>query len=310
MTSDTDPLASIDDLALTDTQLPDLYIDFRSPLLALGDGIITDRHHASAANYDPDDAMNQIGGHISAFAIGGWLRHGSEAIIRHTGATACHPGAADGAYILEDVYDRDLQAGYHEKGSCASNDTGCILFDLNGGFNNRPGKLIRHAIGFSPIRREVDVLDGEVEAHYRQLNTHVRSRNDPDGGQPLRHATRDVLANVTGTMRLTFREVKPAFVGLLIETIEFLDAHSEDFAHQLGGSRNFGAGIVDCAVLNPLYTDAEIKRVYNRAQAPTAAMERKDEQWAQEYGPQFRQALQDRLAADATSPIQPVEDWR
>jgi hypothetical protein len=148
-----------------------------------------------------------------------------------------------------------------------------------------------------------------VEAHYRQCNTHVRSRNETDNGQPIRHATRDALANVTGTLRLTFREVTPAFVGLLIETIAYLDAHNGEFAHQLGGSRNHGAGIVDCAVLNPLYTDREIKRTYNRAQTATNTMEDKDERWETEYVPQFRQALHDRLAADHED-ITPLEAWR
>lgn len=292
---------------LEETHLPDIYVDIDIPLLALGDGIITDRHHASAANYEADDAMNQIGGQITSFAWGGWVRHGCEAFLQQLGATVCHPGAANGAYAREEVYERDLANGYHEQGSCAD-DSPCLLLDLFGGFNTNPGKVIRHPIGFSPIRREVDPLEGEVEAHYRQLNTHVRSRNDEDGGQPLRHATRDALANVTGTMKLTLRDVKPEFIGLILETVAYLDAHSDEYAHQLGGSRNFGGGMVDCQLLNPLYTDREITRVYNRAQTPTNAMDEKDDRWADEYRPAFRQALQKRLTADHDD-ITPLEAW-
>ena len=182
-----------------DLHLPDLYIGLDIPLLAPGDGIITDRHHASADRYESDDPMNQIEGQISPFTMSGWLRRGCEAIVQPAGATACHPGAADGDYVRADVYDRDLEAGYHEKGSCVEDGEGCIIHDLFGAFGDQPGKLLRHPISFSPIRRHVDVTDGEVEAHYRQLNTHVRSRNDADGGQPLRHATQDVLGNVEGT---------------------------------------------------------------------------------------------------------------
>ncbi len=47
---------------ITDLQLPDIYIGFEIDLLATGDGIVTDRHHASAERYEPDDSMNQIGG--------------------------------------------------------------------------------------------------------------------------------------------------------------------------------------------------------------------------------------------------------
>jgi len=43
--------------------------------------------------------------------------------------------------MLEDVYARDLDAGYHEKGSCVDgdDDTGCVIHDLFGGFNDRGG---------------------------------------------------------------------------------------------------------------------------------------------------------------------------
>jgi len=204
--------------------------------------------------------MNQIGGQISLFALAGWIRRGCEKVLQRAGATVCHPGVADSAFARQEVYERDLANGYHEQGSCAE-DTPCLLNDLFGASNSAPCKVVRHPIGFSPIRREVDPPEGEVEGHYRQLNTHVRSRNDADNGKPLQHATRDTVANIEGTMLLTLREIKPEFIGLLAETIAFLDAHIDDYTHQLGGNRNFGAGMVDCQVVNPLYTDTEIKCV-------------------------------------------------
>lgn len=154
--------------------------------------------------------------------------------------------------MLEDVYARDLDAGYHEKGSCVDgdDDTGCVIHDLFGGFNDRAGRVIRRPIRFSPIRRQVDVTKGEAEAHYRQLNTQVRSRNAEDEGQPLRQATRDIVGNLVGTWRLTLRELKPEYVGLLVEAIDYLDTHSAEYDMQLGGARNFGAGIVDAEVVN------------------------------------------------------------
>ena len=179
--------------------VPDLYVGLEIPLLAPGDGIVTDRHHASADRYEADDPQNQIGGMVSPFPLSGWLRHGCERVIQVAGGTACHPGEANADYMLEDVYERDLDAGYHEKGSCVDGDAGCVLYDLFGGFNDRAGRLVRRPIRFSPIRRQVDVLQGEAEAHYRQLNTQVRSRNSEDDGQPLRMASRDVVGNLVGT---------------------------------------------------------------------------------------------------------------
>ena len=271
-------------------------------LLAPGDGIVTDRHHASSDRYEADDPQNQIAGQISPFTLSGWLRHGCERVHQIAGASACHPGESNAEYMLQDVYDRDLDAGYHEKGSCVeagNDDTGCVIYDLFGGFGDRAGRVIRRPVSFSPIRRQVDVLQGEAEAHYRQLNTQVRSRNEADEGQPLRQATRDVVANLEGTWRLTLRELKPEYVGLLVEAVDYLDAHSDEYAMQLGGSRNFGAGIVDAEIINPLYTDAEVRRVYDRAKDATAGMTSKDEVWRESVRQEFVEALQERVAGVA-----------
>ena len=285
--------------SVEDMLLPDLYVGLDIDLLAPGDGIVTDRHHASADRYEADDPQNQIAGQISPFTLSGWLRHGCERVVQAAGASACHPGEANGDYMLDDVYERDLANGYHEKGSCVGDDaeTGCVIHDLFGGFGDRAGRVIRRPIRFSPIRRQVDVTQGEAEAHYRQLNTHVRSRNAADEGQPLRQATRDVVGNLVGTWRLTLRELKPEYVGLLVEAVEYLDAHSDEYDMQLGGARNFGAGIADAAVVNPLYTEAELRRVYNRAQDATSGMETKDDVWREQCRDEFVRALQARTAA-------------
>nr|WP_174876516.1 hypothetical protein [Halapricum salinum] len=281
-----------------DLLFPNVYVGLEIDLLSPGDGVVTDRHHASADRYEADDPMNQIGGQISPFTLSGWLRHGCEAVLQEAGATACHPGEPNADYMRAETYERDLESGYHEKGACTdAHDAGCVVYDLFGGFGDQPGKLLRRPVSFSPIRRQVDVLDGEAEAHYRQLSSQVRSRNDEDGGQPLRQADRDVLGNVEGTWKLTLREVKPEFVGLLVEAVSFLDQHSHEFAFQVGGARNFGAGMADAWVVNPLYSEDEVRRVFNRAQDATQAMERKDEIWRSECRNAFVRALQARTAA-------------
>lgn len=86
----------------------------------------------------------------------------------------------------------------------------------------------------------MDVTKSEAEAHYRQLNTQVRSQNAEDEGQPLRQATRDIVGNLVGTWQLTLRKLKPKHVGLLVEAVGYLDAHNDDYEMQLGGARNFG----------------------------------------------------------------------
>jgi hypothetical protein len=125
------------------------------------------------------------------------------------------------------------------------------------------------------------------------------SRNKNDNREPLRNAEVDAVANLDGCWHLSFREIKPEFIGLLAEGIDFLDTHKTDFMHQLGGARNFGAGIVNCELINPLYDDIELKRVVARGKGTTNAMDEKDDEWRNEYRPTLINALEDRIEGDS-----------
>ena len=276
----------------------DVFVRLQTDLLVVGDCIMTDRHHASNGNYQDTDPQNQIGGIIPAFPLSGWLRHGMEQTVQARGGTACHPGEANANFKKNGVYNRDLSAGYHEKGACADNpkeDDGCIIFDLFGGFAGVPGKVMRRPIKFSPVRSSVDYTRGQAEGHYRRLNRNVVSRNREDNREPLRNAELDAVANLDGAWHLSFREVKPEFLALLAEGIEFLDVHKTDFMHQLGGARNFGGGIVDCELVNPLYEEHELRRVFDRGKGNTNKMDDKDDRWVNEYLPEFQAALEERV---------------
>ncbi len=281
----------------TDDIGSDVYVRIQTDLLVIGDSIITDRHHASNGNYESDDPQNQIGGIIPAFSLSGWLRHGMEKVVQERGGTACHPGESNANFRKDGVYNRDLDAGCHKKGACLDDDddNGCVILDLFGGFGNRPGKVMRRPIQFSPVRSSVDYTRGQAEGHYRRLNRNVVSRNREDNREPLRNAEVDAVANLDGCWHLSFREMKPEFIGVLAESIDFLDAHKTDFMHQLGGARNFGGGIVDCDLMNPLYEEHELRRVFDRGKGNTNKMDEKDDQWAEEYRPAFVEALEERI---------------
>jgi hypothetical protein len=222
-----------------------------------------------------------------------------EAVVQKRGHTVCHPGESDANFRKADVYERDLEAGYHPKGECLENGDECIVLDVFGGFANRPGTLLRRPITFSPVRSVVAYPRGEAEGHYRRLNRNVVSRAPENDREPLRNTEVDAIANLDGCWHLTFRERDPAYVGLLVEAIRYLSTHRTDFDHQLGGARNFGAGIVDCEVLNPLYSDAELKRVFDRGRGTTTRMADKDDEWTTRYRPAFERALHDRLEGEA-----------
>jgi hypothetical protein len=278
----------------------DVFVRIQTDLLVIQDTIMTDRHHASNGNYEDDDPQNQIGGIIPAFSLSGWLRHGMEKIVYKRGSTACHPGEANANFRKDGVYNRDLDAGYHEKGACLEDNDGdgCVILDLFGGFENRPGKVMRRPITFSPVRSSVDYTRGQAEGHYRRLNRNIVSRNEEDNREPLRNAELDAVGNLDGSWHLSFREIKPEFVALLAEAIDYLGTHQTDFMHQLGGARNFGGGIVDCELLNPLYSEAELRRVFNRGKDSTTNMDEKDDRWETEYLPAFQEALAKRVEDD------------
>lgn len=287
---------------MTDPDPPeDVFVRLQSDLLVIGDSVITDRHHASATNYEADDPQNQIGGILPSFSFSGWLRHGMEAVVLQHGGTVCHPGERNANYVREDEYGRDLEVGYHERGTCvddAKTDDGCIIFDLFGGFSGIPGKLLRRPIRFSPVRSTVDYTRGQAEGHYRRVSRTVVSRNAEDYRTTLRHVQDDAIGNLDGCWHLHFREPKPEFLGLLCESVNFLNAHRTDYMHQLGGARNFGAGIVETAIINPLYEEKELTRVFDRSKNPTNEMEEKDEEWEEDHQPFYLNALRVRLETD------------
>jgi len=224
-----------------------------------------------------------------------------EKVVQEYGHTACHPGESNANFRKDGVYTRDLDAGYHPKGDCLDSEdgNGCVILDLFGGFGNRPGKVMRHPIQFSPVRSSVDYTRGQAEGHYRRINRNVVSRNAADNREPLRNIEFDVVANLDGSWRLTFREPKPEFLGLLAEAIDYLDAHKTDFMHQLGGARNFGGGMVECKLINPLYTDTELRRVFDRAKSNTNSMDEKDSEWSESYRPELESALATRIGGES-----------
>jgi hypothetical protein len=290
--------ASADPEELIEDVSQDVYLRIQSDLVIIGDSLITDRHHGSGDNYEADDPQNKVGGIIPSFSLSGWLRHGMEAVVADAGGTACHPGESNANFMKDDVYNRDLEQGYHEKGACVDDpksDAGCVVFDLFGGFGGIPGKFMRRPIQFSPVRSSVDYSRGQAEGHYRRVNRNVVSRNEEDNRTPLRNTGYDAVANLDGCWQLTFRELKPEFIGLLSAATAYLDRHQTDFMHQLGGARNFGAGIVDCSLINPLYTESEFRRLFDRGKRTTAAMDAKDDRWTSEYVPAFRDALDARI---------------
>jgi hypothetical protein len=99
------PVAFESPTPVDDLTFPDLYVGLDLDLVAPGDAIVTDRHHASSDRYEADDPQNMIGGQLSPFTLSGWLRHGCEEVLQIAGTTACHPGERDANFARENVYE-------------------------------------------------------------------------------------------------------------------------------------------------------------------------------------------------------------
>lgn len=290
----------------------ELYARIKSDLVIIGDSVMTDRYHSVGQNhdqYDPTNAQNEIGGIIPPFSLSGWLRHGIESMLQDQGGSVCHPGEANANFRKADVYERDLENGYHEKGAClpdgsSDSNEGCVVLDLFGGFERMPGKIMRRPIQFSPNRSSIDYTRGQAEGHYRQINRNIVSRNEDDAREPLRNTTYDAVANLDGAWHLSLREVKPEFYAVLHDAFAYLNDHNTHFMHQLGGARNFGAGIVDTRLINPLYDESELKRLFSRNYGKTdddrktKDMQAKDDRWQNEVLPELRENMQARVDED------------
>jgi len=136
------------------------------------------------------------------------------------------------------------------------------------------------------------------EAQYRQLNIQVSPRDAEK--EPLSQASREVIGNLEGTWRLRLQEPKPEYVGLLVEAVDHMSAYSDEYTRQFGETQNLGAKLVDAQVVNPLFTDDEIRRVTDPKRDATAGMQTKDDIWREHGRQQFVQALQERITvADA-----------
>jgi len=178
-----------------------------------------------------------------------------------------------------DIYERDLDDGYHEKGTCMhdpKDDDGCIIFDLFSGFGGVPGKLSHRPLQFSPVRSASDYTRSQAEGHCRRLNRNVVSRNEYDNRKPLWKIEVNAVGNLEkhSNSRLGSESRNSSVFSSrpLSTSTPTIPTLCTSWA-----ALEFGAGIVDCELINPLYEQHEIMRVFDRAIATTAAMEKRQD---------------------------------
>lgn len=275
----------------------DVYVRLRTDLLVLGESIVLDR--PGIADGDAGRTVgDHTGGVVLPFPLSRWLRRGIARVAQRRGATVCRLDEGARAGRERATPGCDLDERYHPPGACARGrnvDEVCVVLDLFCGVGDRPGALVRRPVRFAPVRADVDVTRGQAAGQYRRLDQGVAG--PCEDGELTGRGGIDAVASLDGYWRLSVREPNPEFLGLLALAVDYLDDHRTELAHQVGRARDFGAGVLECDLLNPLYEDRELERVFEREADSTPAMDEKDRRWTDEYRPACVEALEERLEA-------------
>ena len=196
-----------------------------------------------------------------------WLRHGLARQLHREGVDVCHSWQGHAANA-DEIDWRILPEGYHQPDACVAEGEQCFLHELWGG-PGHPGQLKRHPITFT--------------------------------ASSLADHSEDAVA-LGGVWRLTLRELRPEYVGLITSTISALAATQQSFTVDLGDTHSVPVDIQHTTVVNPLYSPAEVQTALTSTSV-SGQMSAKRVFWTEEVRDGFTEALSDRLAIDeATHP--------
>jgi len=191
-----------------------------------------------------------------------WLRYGLTQQLCREGVEVCHPWEHYGSEAAE-VDWRILPQGYHKPGVCATDGARCFIHELWGG-PAHPGQLHRHPVTFT-ASPETD--------------------ESPD------------TVTLEGVWRLTLRELRPEYIGLVTSAISALAATQQSHVLDVGGIHSLLVEVQDAFVVNPLYSPAEIQTALTTTTI-SGAMSAKRIQWMEDIRDGFTRALSDRLELD------------
>lgn len=264
-------------------------------------GVITRSHRAESqrANVAQSDLF-AVGSTTSALlpptTLNGWLENGCQSLLLKEGLSPCAgvsdemaKGVTGGAV----KHEKDKQAGYHSKGACIKKEgeEGCLIAETFGTIQ-KPGILLRESFIVHALRGQA--IDAAIAGNggygmFRITHIAPRSREEQVPYMPIEL---ERIAFVDGAWRIQVRPNVPeekarVVLGMLVKAVEFLHEHRMDYKYQMGGRRNFGAGIVECEILNPLYDLAGdnksiARRVFKGAIEEVAEEEVSEEQQAKE----------------------------
>ena len=266
---------------VSEMTLPALYVRLGFESLATSDSGKWNKRSDPVGMYQADAPENQARWEISPATVLGWLRYGCERVVQVAGASVCHTEDSPTDTNRVKTDGRELPSGYHAMGSCTSDrPADCLICEL---FGNQSGKLRPHPVSV-PLNPRVEAEpNGEQRADHHGVSPYFGS----DGGG---------VGTVEGTWKFTLSELKPEFVGLLVEAVSFLDSRGAEDDDHLGENQPSVAAISNARVINPLYSQREVRRDCYRTRKATSRMVQKDAEWRDGCRDAFVRALQARLA--------------
>jgi len=191
-----------------------------------------------------------------------WLRFGIAKQLNREGVDVCHPWQHHAADAHEIDW-RILPEGYHKPGTCVDEGERCLLHEVMG-CPGHPGQLHRHPITFT-------------------------------APSPANHSE-DAVA-LGGVWRLTLRELRPEYIGLITSAISALAATQQSHVLDVGDIHTLPVEVQDAFVVNPLYSPAEIQTALTTTTI-SGAMSAKRIQWMEDIRDDLTRALSDRLELD------------
>ncbi|MHA1271768.1 MAG: hypothetical protein ACTSPY_18420 [Candidatus Helarchaeota archaeon] len=185
-------------------------------------------------------------GHVPSTTLRGWIRHAMEILLIKNGLSICHPLPKNTitAERNKKMYAKDIELGYHPKGSCIKNG-GCIIYRLFGDLNV-PSNIIIPPVFFYPAKnsifKNIDKIFGIGTGRMEITRSSPRIRSNSHGMYMTTESTTGVY--VEAPFKIILRDGAEEFEPIIIKTMEYLfsEVMNWNYDHLLGGFRSFGHG--------------------------------------------------------------------
>lgn len=261
----------------------DIRIRIKTDSLNIGSGkqggVITDRHRAESqraiiSQFDLFAVGSRTKAMISPFSIRGWLEHGVQSYLLNEGISVCTSVTDEVASAVgggKTKIEKDKELGYHPKGECIKNDKegkGCLVAQIFGTLV-KPSLIRQNPFIIHPTSGDGKkaIIDGK--GGYGNFRVHYITPCNRAEREPYLPTEVEMIAFVDGALGLKINkkvddEMAKVINGLFIKAVEYLNSNRDEFEHQLGGKRNFGSGIIQCEIINPLYDDDDLDNLFGR----------------------------------------------